>query len=93
MKKENSPLFFSALLVAQPRMIVAPSVKQKGEVGGWSSGSLAVKVRDRAMALAQGHNWQGREPVQLIPSHTKVSDESPPYREFDPAVKNQPRLN
>lgn len=26
-------------------------------------GSWAVKVRHREMALAQGHNWLGREPA------------------------------
>lgn len=31
--------------------------------GGRSMGSWAVKVRHREMALAQGHNWLGREPA------------------------------
>lgn len=31
--------------------------------GGGSMGSWAVKVRYREMALAQGHNWLGREPA------------------------------
>lgn len=36
---------------------------------GRSMGSWAVKVRHREMALAQGHNWLGREPAF---AHTRM---------------------
>lgn len=39
MKKENGPLFYSALLVGQPRMIVALSFKRKGGVEGGPVGA------------------------------------------------------
>lgn len=54
-------------------------IQRKWWSGGRSVGSWAVKVRDGEMALAQGHNWLGREPVQNshlahTHSHKKVGE-------------------
>lgn len=74
-------------LVSPPRFcfrgpeksVSGTDIQTKWWSGGRSVGSWAVKVRDGEMALAQGHNWLGREPVQNshlahTHSHKKVGD-------------------
>lgn len=53
--KALSPLLFSGAAKSDS----GTDIQTKWWSGGRSVGSWAVKVRDREMALAQGHNWLG----------------------------------